>query len=214
MRISDWSSDVCSSDLPLPGRALRQGARRAVPVHRLRFPPLRKRERVRRAARDPRRHEGPPRHRIQPLLRRRRGGPQGGRGAPGAGGGAHGRPDDLSQVPTTTDPNTPGTAGRRGGGPPHPRATRRTELRVSDSPKIWTYDDSAFRDTATPGMKRRIFNGDDMSLCFWRIKQGLGPTPYDGHPANEQFRSEEHTSELQSLMRISYAVFCLKKKKN
>src|SRR3546814_3039270 len=28
------------------------------------------------------------------------------------------------------------------------------------------------------------------------------------------YRSEEHTSELQSLMRISYAVFCLKKKKN
>src|SRR3546814_7494715 len=28
-----------------------------------------------------------------------------------------------------------------------------------------------------------------------------------------QLRSEEHTSELQSLMRISYAVFCLKKKK-
>src|SRR3546814_1512949 len=33
-------------------------------------------------------------------------------------------------------------------------------------------------------------------------------------PAGErQQRSEEHTSELQSLMRISYAVFCLKKKK-
>src|SRR3546814_8855275 len=32
-----------------------------------------------------------------------------------------------------------------------------------------------------------------------------------GHNAR---RSEEHTSELQSLMRISYAVFCLKKKKN
>src|SRR3546814_7470135 len=30
----------------------------------------------------------------------------------------------------------------------------------------------------------------------------------------EGARSEEHTSELQSLMRISYAVFCLKKKKN
>src|SRR3546814_2011557 len=29
----------------------------------------------------------------------------------------------------------------------------------------------------------------------------------------ERLRSEEHTSELQSLMRISYAVFCLKKKK-
>src|SRR3546814_2914322 len=30
---------------------------------------------------------------------------------------------------------------------------------------------------------------------------------------NQRLRSEEHTSELQSLMRISYAVFCLKKKK-
>src|SRR3546814_13980479 len=33
-------------------------------------------------------------------------------------------------------------------------------------------------------------------------------------PADCRQRSEEHTSELQSLMRISYAVFCLKKKKN
>src|SRR3546814_1787016 len=33
------------------------------------------------------------------------------------------------------------------------------------------------------------------------------------HPVPGAFRSEEHTSELQSLMRISYAVFCLKKKK-
>src|SRR3546814_5292780 len=39
-----------------------------------------------------------------------------------------------------------------------------------------------------------------------------------GHPVEVRYRplegrSEEHTSELQSLMRISYAVFCLKKKK-
>src|SRR3546814_10227486 len=33
------------------------------------------------------------------------------------------------------------------------------------------------------------------------------------HLPQYHFRSEEHTSELQSLMRISYAVFCLKKKK-
>src|SRR3546814_6267740 len=33
-------------------------------------------------------------------------------------------------------------------------------------------------------------------------------------PKIEYHRSEEHTSELQSLMRISYAVFCLKKKTN
>src|SRR3546814_6310170 len=32
--------------------------------------------------------------------------------------------------------------------------------------------------------------------------------------SEQEHRSEEHTSELQSLMRISYAVFCLKKKKN
>src|SRR3546814_1755353 len=31
---------------------------------------------------------------------------------------------------------------------------------------------------------------------------------------DSSYRSEEHTSELQSLMRTSYAVFCLKKKKN
>src|SRR3546814_9313639 len=34
------------------------------------------------------------------------------------------------------------------------------------------------------------------------------------HFGSQRQRSEEHTSELQSLMRISYAVFCLKKKKN
>src|SRR3546814_7804499 len=35
----------------------------------------------------------------------------------------------------------------------------------------------------------------------------------DQHCEKDRHRSEEHTSELQSLMRISYAVFCLKKKK-
>src|SRR3546814_4379887 len=35
-----------------------------------------------------------------------------------------------------------------------------------------------------------------------------------GQPVAREERSEEHTSELQSLMRISYAVFCLKKKTN
>src|SRR3546814_7646429 len=36
---------------------------------------------------------------------------------------------------------------------------------------------------------------------------------FEGPAAGEVDRSEEHTSELQSLMRISYAVFCLKKKR-
>src|SRR3546814_8769650 len=39
-------------------------------------------------------------------------------------------------------------------------------------------------------------------------------TPCARGPSPASRRSEEHTSELQSLMRISYAVFCLKKKKN
>src|SRR3546814_6522148 len=38
------------------------------------------------------------------------------------------------------------------------------------------------------------------------------PLPVYGPPGTRRYRSEEHTSELQSLMRISYAVFCLKKK--
>src|SRR3546814_20553209 len=44
--------------------------------------------------------------------------------------------------------------------------------------------------------------------CLARHFLGQGRPPGGGN------RSEEHTSELQSLMRISYAVFCLKKKKN
>src|SRR3546814_8629230 len=47
------------------------------------------------------------------------------------------------------------------------------------------------------------------------VRQGLQPRQHDEDDERRQLphRSEEHTSELQSLMRISYAVFCLKKKK-
>src|SRR3546814_7378357 len=41
----------------------------------------------------------------------------------------------------------------------------------------------------------------------------VNPTPLLAQRSPPLERSEEHTSELQSLMRISYAVFCLKKKK-
>src|SRR3546814_5321264 len=43
----------------------------------------------------------------------------------------------------------------------------------------------------------------------WRIQS---TSPIESWPPSEARRSEEHTSELQSLMRISNAVFCLKKK--
>src|SRR3546814_6769253 len=59
--------------------------------------------------------------------------------------------------------------------------------------------------------------GDRRARIFH--EKGVGPA--DQHEAKgradqqkqSEARSEEHTSELQSLMRISYAVFCLKKKK-
>src|SRR3546814_2049337 len=67
-----------------------------------------------------------------------------------------------------------------------------------------------------PGMfwctKRYFMNGDPKTDDR---RKGGAPFPdchcraRPGHPCQ---RSEEHTSELQSLMRISYAVFCLKKK--
>src|SRR3546814_5557518 len=44
-------------------------------------------------------------------------------------------------------------------------------------------------------------------------RQGNACEPDQGFHTTPGRRSEEHTSELQSLMRISYAVFCLKKKK-
>src|SRR3546814_10152160 len=50
--------------------------------------------------------------------------------------------------------------------------------------------------------------GTSSSRSYWEGAQA-GGGPFD---AFDIPRSEEHTSELQSLMRISYAVFCLKKK--
>src|SRR3546814_6648927 len=44
-------------------------------------------------------------------------------------------------------------------------------------------------------------------------RESLGPAIAFDDLRDQLLRSEEHTSELQSLMRISYAVFCLKKKK-
>src|SRR3546814_7142410 len=47
--------------------------------------------------------------------------------------------------------------------------------------------------------------------CFWPVtKRPTSPVSHCRSTAAT--RSEEHTSELQSLMRITYAVFCLKKK--
>src|SRR3546814_2711481 len=52
-----------------------------------------------------------------------------------------------------------------------------------------------------------------MKLYPIKIKHCSGRQSEERQPGPIRKRSEEHTSELQSLMRISYAVFCLKKKK-
>src|SRR3546814_2837707 len=53
----------------------------------------------------------------------------------------------------------------------------------------------------------------DASVLIDREKRKSGSLSYVVVAVFRARRSEEHTSELQSLMRISYAVFCLKKKK-
>src|SRR3546814_941391 len=58
-----------------------------------------------------------------------------------------------------------------------------------------------------PFLQRLVFAGDDVSVA---LESELGRTRIEGITT---LRSEENTSELQSLMRISYAVFCLNKQK-
>src|SRR3546814_10316789 len=62
------------------------------------------------------------------------------------------------------------------------------------------------------GARRRRRRGRRAVGC--RGRGGGGALLPDRGHAGRHLRSEEHTSELQSLMRISYAVFCLKKKKS
>src|SRR3546814_2918045 len=57
--------------------------------------------------------------------------------------------------------------------------------------------------------KKLVLVGNNAAMNFFRQ---LSERNLPGNFEQRQ-RSEEHTSELQSLMRISYAVFCLKKKK-
>src|SRR3546814_7839502 len=107
-------------------------------------------------------------------------------------------------------------------------AVMAVELRAYPYP--WT--DGIFRDCIRAGHHAWVLDRDG-SLCGYGV---LSIAANEGHLLNlcvaPEFqgrglgrrllrrmldiarRSEEHTSELQSLMRISYAVFCLKKKKN
>src|SRR3546814_7657832 len=71
---------------------------------------------------------------------------------------------------------------------------------------------SAHRQPARP---QRLLLRPARPVAKRRRRKRHRKAPPKPPPKNQprQLRSEEHTSELQSLMRISYAVFCLKKKK-
>src|SRR3546814_5465971 len=78
------------------------------------------------------------------------------------------------------------------------RADRRSGISDTDSARSWHSDN---------GCRWR----SDSRLSCWSTAPTLHRVRPGGH-CGPPGRSEEHTSELQSLMRISYAVFCLKKK--
>src|SRR3546814_4926832 len=62
-------------------------------------------------------------------------------------------------------------------------------------------------------LRRQAWQGGGSARHRWLHPQGAESAYHARRCHRLQWRSEEHTSELQSLMRISYAVFCLKKKK-
>src|SRR3546814_5311112 len=74
----------------------------------------------------------------------------------------------------------------------------------------------AFADMTGRRFDLRFSHAASVHLGYNRMTQGVGRPPAPQLRARfglAELRSEEHTSELQSLMRNSYAVFCLKKKK-
>src|SRR3546814_2542131 len=73
-------------------------------------------------------------------------------------------------------------------------------------------DGIAHRDFEFSGFVPELFDRHNAFRLQARIDDHHIGADFDHHTGNDG-RSEEHTSELQSLMRISYAVFCLKKKK-
>src|SRR3546814_4332392 len=60
---------------------------------------------------------------------------------------------------------------------------------------------------------RSALRRQESDIRIIALASGLAVGAQRIYRERQAFRSEEHTSELQSLMRISYAVFCLKKKK-
>src|SRR3546814_1492366 len=71
----------------------------------------------------------------------------------------------------------------------------------------------AARDLPSEGWLARLAEGDPFGPIERLLAEVRGTALARVSAQDAGYRSEEHTTELQSLMRISYAVFCLKKKK-
>src|SRR3546814_3964421 len=82
------------------------------------------------------------------------------------------------------------------------------EMRISDwSSDVCSSDLTIYERLAEEGLLQTLI------VCRDSFEDDSGAFTSPILRGVAQVRSEEHTSELQSLMRISYAVFCLKKKK-
>src|SRR3546814_1603303 len=87
---------------------------------------------------------------------------------------------------------------------------RRLQGVPSDAPPPRGWPCSRSDKASAPGKAAAVPRS---SRDFHRLQKADGLPCWSTRADVPRFRSEEHTSELQSLMRISYAVFCLKKKK-
>src|SRR3546814_7204997 len=92
----------------------------------------------------------------------------------------------------------------------------RTEIKpaVSAVKELLAQEPDALREIVRSVMQAMLEAEMDEALGAGKSERSDARLGYrSGHYPRTLVRSEEHTSELQSLMRISYAVFCLKKKK-
>src|SRR3546814_2687146 len=98
--------------------------------------------------------------------------------------------------------------------------TNKESLAIQEANKLGIPVVAVLDSNCSPdGVQFPIPGNDDAMRAVSMYCELIAASILDGLQAEmmasgEDIRSEEHTSELQSLMRISYAVFCLKKKKN
>src|SRR3546814_86875 len=206
MRISDWSSDVCSSDLAAPHRRAPRFARQPDPHPRPAGDAGRRRAPHPHLRRDHPRPGVPARRRDRALRRhraRRRAGPRAAR--PGRGVLLFGSHLGSFEVLRVIARQRPDYRIRVVLDKAHSPAM--TRLLDSLNPEIAAGVIDAGQDgpSLMLAIKQAADEGALIALLVDRTQPGAATQPA---------RSEEHTSELQSLMRISYAVFCLNKKKH